>query len=172
MAAGIEDGQAETTEAQVNDDHHDRCHQSTEPQVNGFGDKAHHQRRTPSPPAKSVLVGRSTRFESAVPQPYGTTHKRHGAGERRMAASSTKWADHYASTGTSQSVAGTSHRDTSTSVPVVAKHPMALRNAVSQRKSSPVTPLVADTGGKGPWNQWKHLGNIEGTGSICLRCFH
>ena len=28
------------------------------------------------------------------------------------------------------------------------------------------------TGGKGPWNQWKHLGNIEGTGSICLRCFH
>ena len=29
-----------------------------------------------------------------------------------------------------------------------------------------------DTGGKGPWNQWKHLGNIEGTGSIYLGCFH
>ena len=30
----------------------------------------------------------------------------------------------------------------------------------------------SNTGGEGPWNQWKHLGNIEGTGSICLRCFH
>ena len=28
------------------------------------------------------------------------------------------------------------------------------------------------TGGEGPWNQWKHCGNIEGTGSIFLRCFH
>ena len=33
-------------------------------------------------------------------------------------------------------------------------------------------PVEEDTGGEGPWNQWKHLGNIEGTGSICLRCFH
>ena len=32
--------------------------------------------------------------------------------------------------------------------------------------------LFINTGGEGPWNQWKHLGNIEGTGSICLRCFH
>ena len=26
------------------------------------------------------------------------------------------------------------------------------------------------TGGEGSWNQWKHPGNIEGTGSICPQC--
>ena len=33
-------------------------------------------------------------------------------------------------------------------------------------------PLTPFTGGEGPWNWWKHLGNIEGTGSIFLRRFH
>ena len=47
-----------------------------------------------------------------------------------------------------------------------------LQEAMAQIGWLCVRVVIPHTGGKGPWNQWEHLGNIEGTGSICLRCFH
>ena len=144
MVAGTEGGRAETTKVPADINDPGQGHRDVGPQTRGFGGKVHHQRRSLSPPARSASVERNTKSESAMSQPSGTAHRRRGANGRRTAASSTRRAEPYASTGTNQSVAETNHHGTSTSALAAAKPPTELSVAVLRRKQNPVTPLVTN----------------------------
>ena len=110
----------------------------------GFGGPAQKGRRTPSPPARPASVERDTQYKSVRHPISGTVNARLAAPEPKTGESSTAMAARFALTGTKRSVAKTRDPSTFTNAQAVEKHHMAHRNALSQRRRKPLTPLVAD----------------------------
>lgn len=132
------------SEAQADGDHPDLCPRETSHLTRGFERTVRNARRTPSPPAQFVSAEKGTRYES-VRRPFsGTVSAKRNAPELKTEKSSTVKDVHYVPTGTNPSVARKSHLVTYTNARDVEKHHMEPKNAVSQRRRKPRTPLVAD----------------------------
>ena len=140
---GIGGGRGNQSGDRVAVDHPDRNLQKRDYHPNDFGGPAQTQEHHSSRHARSVSVERNTTSGCAVSTPSGMASVRQDARETKMERSSTRPADPYATVSTKWPVARTSPRATFTSAPVVETPPMALKNAVSQRRHSPRTPLKA-----------------------------
>ena len=87
-------------------------------------------------------------YENVRRPPSGTVSTRRDAPEPLTGRSLTAADVPYAATGIKRLAATTNHRDTSMNALVAENRHTELKNAVSQRRQSPQTPLVAD--------QWEH----------------
>ena len=141
---GIGEGREGATEVRVEPDHPDLGPQEARHQTHGFGRTVQTVRRTPSPPARFVSAESDTQYDSAERPSSGTVNTRRDAPELKMEESSTLTAARFAATGTKRLGAKTNPPATYTNAPAVERRRMALRNAISQRKLKPLTPLVAN----------------------------
>jgi len=133
----------DVTEARVEKDLRDQDPRDPSPRTDDFGETARKPRRSPSPHAQYASAERNTRYETVRSNSSGTVKRRQGATEQTE-RSLTRREGPYAATGTNQSAARKNYPGTSTNAPAVENHLTALRNAVSQRRHSPLTPLIAD----------------------------
>ena len=129
-------------------DHPDPDPRETDAPPKGFGGTRQTSKKPRSPPARSASAGRNTPFGNANPLPSGMAFTRHAAPETRKATSSTTKEKYYASTGIKPLGAQTNPPATFMNVPDVACRLTVLRNAISERRRKPLTPLVAE--------QWHH----------------
>lgn len=141
---GTEGRLGSVTAARADNDRPDPYPPPTNPQIVGFVGEAQARRHSPYPLARYASAAKDTPSASAKRQPSGMARGRRDAPERRTEKSSTSPARPSAVTGTSPSVVETTPRVTYTNVPAVETPLTARRTAVSQRRRSPRTPLVAD----------------------------
>ena len=141
---GTGGGEIDPTAAWVDRDLLDPGPQKPSHRTLAFGGAAQTRRRTVSPPARFASAGRDTQYESAEQRTSGMVNTKREAPGLTMDESSMTKAARSATTGIKQSVAKTHPPATSTNALVAEIRLTALRSAVAQRRSHPLTPLVAD----------------------------
>ena len=132
------------TESRVGSNPRDRDRPRTDVRVSAFGGTAQTPRRRPSPLARSASAEESIASESATPKHCGTASERPDVIATKKGGSSTRTVSPFATIGTIQSDARTKLLVTSTNAQGAEADHTALKNAVSQRRRSPKTPLRAD----------------------------